>query len=210
MNTTRKQILRFLCAVFAIMLMMPFVSACNKDVPPQETGTDPNDGTSDGTDAPTPYMNDFGGYEFRVLTRKGGTYESNDITAELTSNPVDQQVYQRNAKLEQEYNFSIVEIKSSTYVDDAKIAGEAGQDAYDMWSFAMNSMASLGQEGYLYNLNEVKGLNLDAPYYDQNTRENASFGGYLFTMTGDMLTADDISTNVTLMNKDVYDSNMLS
>ena len=204
----KKFFIRLLCTVFVIAMLLPAVIACGKTEEPAETNTDTQEIITDdaNTDfAPTPYTDDFGGYEFKVLTRKGGLYESNDITADISGNVVDQAVYTRNARLEQKYNFKIVEIKSSNYVEEAQKVGGAGEAAYDMWSFAMNSMASLGQEGYLYNLNEVAGLNLDAPYYDQNTRENASFAGYLFTITGDMLTADDISTNVTLMNKDLYE-----
>ena len=202
----KKIFIRLLCAVLVIVMLLPAVIACKKEELPEESDTQEVTSTQeDNGDAPTPYMDDFGGYEFKVLTRKGGTYESNDITADLTGSVVDQAVYQRNAALQQKYNFKIVETKESKYVDEAKAQGSSGEHVYDMWSFAMNEMANLAQEGYLYNLNEVNGLNLDAPYYDQNTRENASFANYLFVLTGDMLTADDISTNVTLMNKKLYE-----
>lgn len=204
---TQKTFVRLLCAIIVIVILLPTVIACKKEEIPEESDSqDVSTSQESDGNAPTPYMDDFGGYEFKVLTRKGGTFESNDITADLTGSVVDQAVYQRNARLKQEYNFQIVETKESNYVDVAKAQGSSGAHVYDMWSFAMDGMASLAQEGYLYNLNEVKGLNLDAPYYDQNTRENASFANYLFVLTGDMLTADDISTNITLMNKELYET----
>ena len=207
----RKTFIRLLCVAMMIIMLLPAVIACGTKEEPEETDTQEVISTQEDNEyAPTPYTDDFGGYEFRVLTRKGGTYERDDITADLTANVVDQAVYQRNAALEQKYNFKLVQIKSDTYNEDAQTQGSSGEHVYDMWSFAMNQMASLGQEGYLLNLNEVKGLNLDAPYYDQNTRANASFAGYLFVLTGDMLTADDISTNVTLMNKELYEMYQLN
>ncbi len=36
------------------------------------------------SDVPTPIMDDFGGYRFKVLTRGSGVYASDDITGEIT------------------------------------------------------------------------------------------------------------------------------
>ena len=208
MHCIAKKFIYSLCMLLIVLLLLPSVASCgrgNNKLPQEDTTLPATNDETTKSDIPTPITEDFNGYEFKVLTRKGGLYESNDITADLTGNVVDQAVYRRNATLENKYNFIIIENKSNKYEEEAKRLGASGEAAYDMWSFAMTVIAGLAQEGYLYNLNEVKGLNLDAPYYDQNTRENASFAGYLFTLTGDMLTADDISTNVTLMNQRLYE-----
>ena len=81
---TQKTFVRLLCAIIVIVILLPTVIACKKEEIPEESDSQDvsNSQESDGN-APTPYMDDFGGYEFKVLTRKGGTYESNDITAGL-------------------------------------------------------------------------------------------------------------------------------
>lgn len=198
---------RVLLVFLIIALLLPSVVACgNKGDETDDSGTtDVSESVQVAPGAPVPYMDDFEGYQFKVLTRGGGDWQSTDITAELSGNIVDQAVYTRNASLKQKYNFDIVETKHPNWNDHARTLGEAGEAAYDMWSFTMNQMASLGQEGYLYNLKEVDGINLSAPYYDQNTVRDASFANYLFFVTGDLLTMDDIATTCTLVNSDIWE-----
>ena len=147
---------KILCAVLVIALLVPTIISCgNKESEGGDTETsDVSDTNRDEfSGVPIPYTDDFEGYQFKVLTRGGGDWQSSDITAELTGNIVDQAVYTRNANLKEKYNFEIVEIKHSDWNEHARTIGEAGEAAYDMWSFTMRQMASLGQEGYLYNLN---------------------------------------------------------
>lgn len=207
-NMIKVRFLKIVCVVIVIALLVPAIVSCRKnesEVDNTETSDSIETNQGEFSGVPIPYTDDFEGYQFKVLTRGGGDWQSSDITADLTGNIVDQAVYTRNANLKNKYNFEIVEIKHDNWNEHARTIGEAGEAAYDMWSFTMRQMASLGQEGYLYNLNEVDGINLSAPYYDQNTVRDASFANYLFFLTGDLLTMDDIATTCTLVNSDIWD-----
>lgn len=191
-----------LCMLFSTMI------ACSKD--DIEDASDDaeyiadDEASKDASGAPTPIMDDFGGYQFKVLTRGSGMYKSDDITGDMTGNVLSLATYQRNAALESKYNFTIVESKEKDWNSVATKLGQAGQYQYDMWSFKMADMPSHGQEGHIYNLNEVAGINLDASYYDQTTRESVSFANYLFFITGDMLYMDDLAISCVLYHPTLW------
>ena len=207
---------RIFSFIVAVFLLLSAMVGCNFGKKEEDTTADA--GTTAGSqqesvnngDGPTPITTDFDGYQFKVLSRGSGTYTSDDITGELTGNVLSQATYHRNVKLEATYNFEIIEKKDAKWLDTAKTLGAAGQTEYDMWAFKMGDMPSLGQEGYIYNLNEVKGINLDASYYDQTTRDSVSFANYLFFITGDMLYMDDLSLSCVFYNPAMWNELLCS
>ena len=53
------------------------------DVETLDYGETSDDVDTEKDDAPVAIMDDFGGYQFKVLTRGSGMYKSNDITGEV-------------------------------------------------------------------------------------------------------------------------------
>lgn len=207
---------KILCILLLLCLLLPMTVACsnkgNEGESETLSGTDAgnNESEQNSNGAPVPYMDDFQGYEFRVLSGVQKERDSFDITGELMGTPVSAATYKRNAQLKEKYNFEIVEYKETDWLSKAEVAGGSGEDTYDMWCFDANDIPSFGQSGYLWNLNEVDGLNLDAEYYDQSTRELSSFANHLFFLTGDMLYFDDASTEAILFNTKLFDQYKLS
>ena len=205
---------RILTLLLTLVLLLGVLCSCKSNVPDVEdtselfVSTNESE-TNDNSEAPIAIMDDFGGYNFTVLTRKG-SWESNDITASATGNSLDQAVFTRNETLSSKYNFKIVEIKDNKWVETAKIQGESGVHSYDMWSFRMNDMPALAQSGYMLNLNEVSGLNLDASYYDQSLRKQGSFANHLFFLNGDMMYMDDCATGGFFVNHTVWSTYKLT
>ena len=219
---------RAICLIVGCLLLLPALAACRRGETPPDDGTQggtSTGGTPSGSETtgggdteepggdphavPQPIMEDFDEFEFRVLSRGSGSWTSDDIIGNITGTIVDQAVFNRNEKLMAQYNFVIKETKDANWTDTARVLGQAKEAAYEMWSFRMNDMPSLGQEGYLWNLNEVDGLNLDAVYYDQNNREMGSFNNYLFFLTGDMLYMDDMATQIITFNRDLFNQFLL-
>lgn len=201
--------------LLAILLLGTIVSCKPSNDPPvktedlnqgEQTTEPPADNNYDPEAAPTPYMEDFGSYNFRVLTRGSGLWTSDDITGDMTGSVLAQAVFNRNEVVSNRYHFSITETKDNNWTDTARVLGAAGQDAYDMWSFRMNDMPTFGQEGYIWNLNEIKWMNLDAAYYDQSTRKSGSFANHLFFITGDLLYLDDLATHCIYFNVDLWNN----
>ncbi|MBO5293751.1 MAG: hypothetical protein J6B71_00675 [Clostridia bacterium] len=204
---------RFLCLALVMLMLVTAVASCSDEkTPPVDTGTDhqgTEQNTGDGYDpeaAPTPYLEDFGGYEFRVLTRGSGMWTSDDISGDYMGSIIAQAAYNRNEYLGERYNFSVYEYKADDWVTTARNTALAGGDeAYDMWSFKMNDMPSLAQEGLVYDLNTVSCMNIDAAYYDQSLRYQGTFANHLFFLTGDLLYQDDLATECVAFNATMFD-----
>ena len=194
---------KILSLLLLLCMLVPMTVACG-DKESEET----NDSISTmdvelRDDAPTPIMDDFGGFEFKVLTRKD-SLSSDDITGDVSGGKMSNATYTRNAILKDRYNFVVVEYKDPNPSDLAKIAGAAGEYAYDMLSYRMASLPSLALEGYLLDLNYVDGINLEASYYDERTIESVSFAERVFFITGDMLYMDDLSITGMIFNTKIW------
>lgn len=151
----------------------------------------------------------FGGHVFNVLTRgtSSATWYSRDIFSdgETGGDIIADAVFQRNSHMEAKYGFTVAEKGSNAPADDARIAVGSGDDLYDMFCFKVkDDMTSMILQGYLYDLNQVDKMNLDKPYYDQNSRKAFSIDNRLFLVTGDLLTMDNDATRCTLFNKELF------
>ena len=204
------KIIKICSLILALLMLLGVFASCSINV--TET-TETEDSSSVSVDdgvypSPTPYMDDFEGYEFRVLTRGSGGHMSNDILGNL-DNSLDAAVYTRNANLKSKYNINISEHKDADWVSAARQAATSGEDTYDMWSFKMQDTAALAIEGLLYDLKEVEYIKLDAPYYDPLTINQGTFSNRLFFVTGDLLYYDDMQTSAIAFNLTQWKQNKL-
>ena len=199
---------RILCMVLISTMFIGSLASCLKTKEEQSSTTD---GSTEfnSSGGPKPYMDDFGEYDFRVLTRGSGAWKSNDILGEVMGSTVDQAVFARNEVVSKQYNFTISEKKAADWVTDAKNTFDAGIDTFDMWSFKMNDIPELAQTGYLYDLREVEYINLDAEYYDQVLRKQGTFSNYEFFLVGDLLYQDDLATQCVVFNHSIWKDSLL-
>lgn len=215
---------RVLCVVLAVFLFAGILVSCGEKTPGPNSGTtkpgtqttvpdgegttaDPVTPGFDPESAPTPYAEDFGGYEFRVLSRSvTSTYwAGNDICGDATGNVLDKEVFNRNEVVGKKYNFFVTESQVDDWVETARNTAMAGgKDTFDMWSFKMNDMPSLAQEGFVWDLTDVSYMRLDAAYYDQSLREMASFDHHEFFLTGDLVYMDEMATECVVFNPDIW------
>lgn len=229
----QNRIAGYLCGCLALLLLLGSLAACatnEPQTPGKQTETESETaatvttgpiGTESGVDtdepvdvfdpesAPTPYMEDFGEYEFRVLSRNANeTYwAGNDICGDASGNALDKAVFTRNELVGQKYNFYVFEFQSEDWIATAQATGmTGGKDAYDMWAFKMNDMPSLAQEGYMWDLRDVEYIRLNAAYYDQSLRKSASFANHEFFLTGDLVYMDELATECIVFNPDMWNS----
>ncbi|MFA6947355.1 MAG: hypothetical protein WCQ72_00060 [Eubacteriales bacterium] len=152
-----------------------------------------------------PEDSDFGGYEFKVLTK--GQFDihwkSKDIYAEeLNGEPINDAVFNRNSKIGEKYNFTVSE-KVGTSTDasgEAKKAILAGEEAYDMILLG-SQLNSLITGGMLVNLNNIPYIDLTKPWYDQNANASLSIDHKLYVTAGDLMIMDNDATWTLLFNK---------
>lgn len=220
MNRTPKRILS--AALAALMCAATFVACANDAGPAANTTAAPTTTAAPATDtaATTPAETtearitpnvpaaNFEGHKFNVLTKGQGsaTWYSRDIFAEgITGEVISDAVYKRNKKIEEIYNFEVVEVGSNDPLNQASNSILAQNDEFDMISIRLKDhITSLVQKGYLRDLNQLPLLDTDAVYYDQSAKESISMGGKVFALTGDLLTMDNDATRCVLFNKSLF------
>ena len=105
-------------------------SALSEDVSQTDAYRDEN-----GSYVPDLPAKDWGEREFRVLVRssKFGTYQSDDFTtdSQMYGDLINDQVYERNARIEERYNVKIVPVLSDALLADIRTEVVAGTGMFD-------------------------------------------------------------------------------
>ncbi|MBQ8401910.1 MAG: hypothetical protein IJX14_08275, partial [Clostridia bacterium] len=149
---------------------------------------------------------DFEGYDFAILTR--GQFNSHwcsqDAYAEeLTGEPINDAVYNRNAGIGDKYNFTIRE-EIGTSEDPSSFvtkAVQAGDDIYDMLMIGGSATGGLATNKMLLPLDEMPHMDLTKPWYDQSANTSLSIGNKLYMTAGDMNIMDNNATWIILFSK---------
>lgn len=147
---------------------------------------------------------DFGGRSFRMLTRdKADTIHPNLNTDELIAEPINDAIYNRNRKLENDYNITFTEILNTEPSGVARATILADSDEFDMITLRCIYSYELAAEGLSYPIEELENINLDRPYWYSSINDALTmFGRQYFAAGAFNLTSYDF-THMMLFNKSV-------
>lgn len=196
---------RLVSAFLAVVMMLTLVMA----VSCSDEGSETKTGDVVQTAEDNFEIKDLGGYELKVYTRGEesgfGPWQTVDLTAEeLNSEIINDAVYNRNAAIEQKYNFTIKSVVSPADQYEQAQASIISQDgAFDLIIADGQICAQLAQNGYLIDLNSIKDLDLSQDWWDQNANSDLSIGDKLYFTTGDLSISAADATWVTTFNKSV-------
>lgn len=160
----------------------------------------------------------FDGYEFVILNMDSyyNSYVKVDV-GEQTGETVDDAVWARNRKVEDKLGITITErTENFGSWDELNKTGKllrqdvmAGDETYDCGYVSVAAIPGIITEGYLYDLNSIKTLNLDKEWWDNDLNKQLELNGKLFCATSPLqLTALDL-TWVLLFNKSILAGNQL-
>ena len=221
MNTNKRAHLLLLTAA----MLLPLIASCGSDTEPTQT-TDPVD-ASTGTavtdavdtkeiyDPQLPEM-DYGGETFTIAMRGAdGSDYNNDFTIDATTGePVDDAVYARMDYIESTYNVDLQlmwcgdsgasQTNSEMYRNLTKLM-MAGDTVIDAINTSPYCQAGLAATGYLLDLNTIKYINLDQPWWNKNAKESLSFYDCVYFCSGDITTGDDRCISVLFFNKNLVE-----
>ena len=139
---------------------------------------------------------------FLVMGDGYAEWATQDIFEEKDSaDPIKSAVFNRNKKLEEKHKCTIEQVGTTNGFDDAKKAINSNTDEYQVLMCTTGHTITLAQSNLLKNLNEIEGLNMNNPWWDQNLVENCSIGNKLFFATGDISIMDNDATWVLMFNK---------
>ena len=153
---------------------------------------------------------DMKGKTFKIFTAGWWDYSPlliTDIISErLTSEPINDAVYNRQIYLEDKYNIKIEQIDSpSDWGGSDKIitAVQAGDDIYDLALIRGMHFNSLVTSGSIIDLSEISSIDLSRPWWDSNSYNSLSLRGKHYGVCSDITINDDLAAWCVFFNKDM-------
>ncbi len=227
-----KKSLRTMSVLLALLMTLPTLASCSEkksegtDEPfPASVGEDTADTeeTEPETEEDTrikpdiPANADYGGDEIRFLFWevegwRGTVRECRDIYAEqITGEPINDAVYNRNAKIEEAYKVKIaLDIEACGDIGGiVSQAVSAGDQLYDVVYPRLFEAASMYQNAYFHNLHNVANIDLTKPWWDANSVESLDCGGYLPCVATSINVNDKDATSAVAFNKTIAAANQL-
>ncbi len=204
---------RFLVLFFALLLTTTSCGGGASETT-ESTAVDTSaDTTAAETDRPDPLahleIQDYEGYEFRMLIRNAEAWIDDMVAEELTGEVVNDAIFKRNTETSERYNITIKHTPSSHHNSetDAKPLILAGEDAYDLVVPHPRVAHLYGNEGLVIDWNTLKHVDLSQSWWDQDARQSFQMASGLYTMIGDISYQSVGMSNAMLFNKNYFDDN---
>lgn len=147
------------------------------------------------------------GFEIRFLTDEVWDWDFGpmhmETAEEQNGEPVNDAFYIRNTILEERLNIKISEtvFLANDAVTRVKKLINSASDEYDVMLVQSWNIGSIATEGGFVNLNSIPGLQLDKPWWDQNSIRDYSIHEHLYFMTGDYNLLNNDATWMLYFNK---------
>ena len=225
---------RTMAVLIALLMLVPTLASCSNNTPAESKETTPQQETSqtaESTDASAdettaederikpniPESADFGGDTITFLHWYNTAWtetvrQSRDIYAEgITGEAINDAVYNRNVKIEDAYKVKIaLQLEQST--DIASMVGQqvtAGDSTYDVVYQLLSAAPALIQKSYFHNLFNVPNIDLEKPWWDQNSISSLSTMGILPLVSTSINVNDKDATAALAFNKTIAENNQL-
>ena len=225
---------RIMAMLIALLMLVPTLASCSDNTPAETketTAQQETAQTAESTDASAdesetederikpniPESADFGGDDITFLHWYNTAWtetvrQSRDIYAEgITGEAINDAVYNRNVKIEDAYKVKIaLQLEQST--DIASMVGQqvtAGDSTYDVVYQLLSAAPALIQKSYFHNLFNVPNIDLEKPWWDQNSISSLSTMGILPLVSTSINVNDKDATAALAFNKTIAENNQL-
>ena len=165
-------------ALMAIMLTSLFVACGNKGgggggtIETSKADTDENPNI-----APVDYKE----HEFTFITQEGSSYNIKYLVSSGAEGAIlDDSIDARNKLVEEKYNIKITQLKVSDITTEVRRQIMGGNVEFDAIVTKCGYLATMAQEGLLYNLLDIERFNWDASYWDSNSKEQLTIRDKLY------------------------------
>lgn len=130
----------------------------------------------------------YDGETFTILYRGMGVpYAVTDVIAsEMTGEIINDSIFERNARLEQQYGISFVGIVQEDPCAFARHEIMSGTASFDVMTDQMTSLHALAADGYLNNFYDLAHFDPSDTWWDSNAAVGLSIGNHLYMMIGDI------------------------
>ena len=225
---------RIMAMLIALLMLVPTLASCSDNTPAETketTAQQETAQTAESTDASSdesetederikpniPESADFGGDDITFLHWYNTAWtetvrQSRDIYAEgITGEAINDAVYNRNVKIEDAYKVKIaLQLEQST--DIASMVGQqvtSGDNTFDVVYQLLSAAPALIQKSYFHNLFNVPNIDLEKPWWDQNSISSLSTMGILPLVSTSINVNDKDATAALAFNKTIASNNQL-
>ncbi len=150
---------------------------------------------------------DYEGYEFTFLNVENPGW-ANPLIApeEITGEQLSDAMFERNARISERFNVTIVEEKTSFNDITATLrrSVSAGDDTHDVFMLPLHHAGAVIAEGCILDLHTVDSLKLDAPWWDQAVVDSVELMSKLYMVTSDISFFPFESTWAIFFNEDTF------
>lgn len=196
---------------------MTIFTACK---PSSDNSNNTSDTDSESPKDLVPHLEkrDLDGYTLTFLGeesyREGDYYDCQYNTDETINEPVNDAFFERNRKIESEYNckIKVLSVGGSDVLTE-KIREVIATEVLDFQVAAngITYLAPLASEGHFYDYNTIENSNLklEGDWWDQAAIRDVSIANVLPFITGDIVVTDNESTWAMFFNKKLIEDNEL-
>lgn len=210
----KKRIIALFCALF---MLLPLAVACAETQDPEVTDAKTDAPSGAQTEAPNaettepepqypiPEAKDLNGFVYRNLI-VGNTMWDFIYYAEEgeNGNIINDALFRREAFLEETFNCEVEHIVDSKALNTLGNHIGSGLDLCEAIYLPGTDTISAAKNGYVLDINDLQGLNLDQPWWDQRIQKEYLIGSHLFTLEGDMNMLDELRSICVVFNKNLY------
>ena len=145
----------------------------------------------------------FGGREFSVLQFEGKSvhtffeYDAESLNGELMNDAV----YERNARIEEQFDVVITAKNSTAPAKDAQRMVMSGDCPYSVIADRPTDLSATSAQGIYANIDELPYIDLSKPWWSASANEAFRLGGKLFFMTGDYVLFEKQRILMTFFNR---------
>ena len=146
---------------------------------------------------------DLNGRSFNILVQPIGGYIVSDfeVFPEISGEPVNDAIHDRNIALEELYNCIITPIYSSAMITDARKDILTNGNSYDAIMPALIDVNQLAGEGLLLDMNKIDALYFDMPWWSNESCKHLSIMHRLYYTLGDISIVDNNGSGALGFNK---------
>ena len=192
---------RLLCIFIALVCVSALLASCDKK---KESNEGKGASNADAQYLSHIEIEDFGGYNFRILSRSGMVPDQ--YVEEETGDIVNDAVYRRNEAVKALFNIDITAIESSTSnADDAINTILAGDDQYDIILPHSRVAFSYAIQNTVVDYKTIDTIDLSKEWWSQDIIESGSVNNHLYVLDGDISTHRLQYAFCMFFNKRIFD-----
>ncbi|MGI6201934.1 MAG: extracellular solute-binding protein [Eubacteriales bacterium] len=207
---------KYICAIVAALLAVAAAAGCAGETAKKPAETSAGEATGGSEETAAVYKADipdglsYDGVVFNICTfpdSSAGVYwiDVDFCATEENGETINDATFRRKRIAEDILNIKIVNIPANNSAGDMIRSSVSAQDgAFDIGFIDTRAASNLSQTGVLLDFNEIKTLDMSAPWWDQNCIEDLTIDGALYMLTGDIEIMYKKTLAINLFNKAMF------